>query len=131
MKTIIDSNTGKVLYATSIETELQENEIEIDALLTESFVTPYWDFETLSFYETATTQEVNELRITEALDIDLYYTGLISDLLRKHIEKLSIDLIPIPQSAIDERDRLRAECNQKILDLGITNFSYRQQNIRL
>jgi hypothetical protein len=69
--------------------------------------------------------------IQEALQIDLYYTGLISDLLRKHIEKLSIDLVPIPQAAIDERDRLRAECNQKILDLGITNFSYRQQNIKL
>jgi len=69
--------------------------------------------------------------IQDALEIDLYYTGLISDLLRKHIEKLSIDLIPIPQAAIDERDRLRAECNQKILDLGITNFSYRQQNIKL
>ncbi len=73
----------------------------------------------------------NTYLIDEALKIDLYYTGLISDLLRKHIEKLSIDLIPIPQAAIDERDRLRAECNQKILDLGITNFSYRQQNIRL
>jgi hypothetical protein len=69
--------------------------------------------------------------IQDALEIDLYYTGLISNLLRKHIEKLSIDLIPIPQAAIDERDRLRAECNQKILDLGITNFSYRQQNIKL
>jgi hypothetical protein len=67
----------------------------------------------------------------EALQIDLYYTGLISDLLRKHIEKLSIDLIPIPQDVIDERDRLRAECNQKILDLGITNFAYRQQNLKL
>ena len=67
----------------------------------------------------------------EALEIDLYYTDLILDLLRKHIEKLSIDSIPIPQSAIDERDRLRAECNQKILDLGITNFSYRQSNLRL
>jgi hypothetical protein len=67
----------------------------------------------------------------EALQIDLYYTGLISDLLRKHIEKLSIDGIPIPQDVIDERDRLRAECNQKILDLGITNFAYRQQNLKL
>jgi hypothetical protein len=67
----------------------------------------------------------------EALQIDLYYTGLISDLLRKHIEKLSIDNIPIPQDVIDERDRLRAECNQKILDLGITNFAYRQQNLKL
>ena len=69
--------------------------------------------------------------INEALQIDLYYTGLISDLLRKHIEKLSIDGIPIPQDAITERDRLRAECNQKILDLGVTNFSYRQSNLKL
>lgn len=131
MKTIIDSNTGKVIYTTSIETELQENEIEIDALLTESFVNPYWDFDTQIFYEQATQTEINDVRIPQALEIDLFYTTLISDLLRKHIEKLSIDLIPIPQAAIDERDRLRAECNQKILDLGITNFAYRQQNIKL
>jgi hypothetical protein len=69
--------------------------------------------------------------INQALEIDLYYTELISDLLRKHIEKLSIDGLAIPQTVIDERDRLRAECNQKILDLGITNFSYRQQNLKL
>jgi hypothetical protein len=131
MKTIIDSNTGKVLYSTSIETELQENEIEIEALLTERFVKPYWDFETLSFYEAATSIEINDFRIPQALEIDLYYTGLISDLLRKHIEKLSIDLTPIPQDVIDERDRLRAECNQKILDLGVMNFAYRQSNLKL
>jgi hypothetical protein len=130
MKTIID-NTGKVLYSTSIETELQENEIEIEALLTESFVNPYWDFDAQTFYEGATTQEINDVRIPQALEIDLYYTGLISELLRKHIEKLSIDGIAIPQSAIDERDRLRAECNEKIMELGITDFTYRQQNIRL
>jgi hypothetical protein len=69
--------------------------------------------------------------IPQALEIDLQYTGLISDLLRKHIEKLSIDNTPIPQDVIDERDRLRAECNQKIMDLGITNFAYRQSNLRL
>ena len=131
MKTIIDSNTGKVLYATSIETELQENEIEIDALLTESFVNPYWDFDTQTFFEQATQTEINDVRIPQALEIDVYYTGLISELLRKHIEKLSIDGIAIPQSAIDERDRLRAECNEKIMELGITDFTYRQQNIRL
>jgi hypothetical protein len=131
MKTIIDSNTGKVLYSTSIETELQENEIEIEALLTERFVNPYWDFDTQTFFEQATQTEINDVRIPQALEIDLYYTGLISELLRKHIEKLSIDGIAIPQSAIDERDRLRAECNEKIMELGITDFTYRQQNIRL
>jgi hypothetical protein len=84
-------------------------------------------------YETIEREEtIDMVSLTnEALQIDLLYTGLISDLLRKHIEKLSIDGIPIPQDVIDERDRLRAECNQKILDLGITNFAYRQSNLRL
>jgi hypothetical protein len=85
-------------------------------------------------YETIERDEytIDMVSLTnEALQIDLYYTGLISDLLRKHIEKLNIDGIHIPQTAIDERDRLRAECNQKILNLGITNFSYRQQNLKL
>ena len=84
-------------------------------------------------YETIEREEaINTSYLTyQALEIDLYYTGLISELLRKHIEKLSIDNIPIPQSVIDERDRLRAECNQKIMDLGITNFAYRRSNIKL
>ena len=78
-------------------------------------------------FETDLVNSFDNIYLTqEALKIDLEYTGLISDLLRKHIEKLSIDLVPIPQAAIDERDRLRAECNEKIMDLGITNFSYRQ-----
>ena len=84
-------------------------------------------YETIEREETIDTVSL----INQAFEIDLYYTGLISDLLRKHIEKLNIDNIPIPQSAIDERDRLRAECNQKILDLGITSFSYRQSNLKL
>ena len=84
-------------------------------------------------YETIEREEVVDMvsLTNEALQIDLYYTELISDLLRKHIEKLSIDNIPIPQAAINERDRLRAECNQKIMELGVTNFSYRQQNLKL
>jgi hypothetical protein len=83
-------------------------------------------------FETDLVNSFDNIYLTQdALEIDLYYTELISDLLRKHIEKLSIDNIPIPQSAIDERDRLRSECNQKIMDLGITNFSYRQSNIKL
>jgi|LakMenEpi03Aug12_release.lakeMendotaPanAssembly.Ray.scaffolds.fasta_scaffold2682400_1 hypothetical protein len=69
--------------------------------------------------------------INEALQIDLYYTDLISDILKKHVEKKILRGIDIPQTVEDEVNRLRAECNQKILDLGITNFSYRQSNLRL
>jgi hypothetical protein len=83
-------------------------------------------------FETDLVNSFDNIYLTqEALKIDLEYTGLISDLLRKHIEKLSIDNIPIPQDVIDERDRLRAECNQKILDLGVTSFAYRQSNLKL
>jgi hypothetical protein len=50
MKTIIDKNTGKVLYGTLIEFELIESEIAIDELLTENMENPYFDFETKVFY---------------------------------------------------------------------------------
>ena len=123
MKAIIDEITGELLFTTNLDIDLTEGTVIIEEIPTGN----YWNFETQEWYNVVNNDEL----IQQALQIDLYYTGLISDLLRKHIEKLSIDLILIPQAAIDERDRLRAECNQKILDLGITNFSYRQQNIKL
>jgi hypothetical protein len=125
MKTIID-NTGKVLYTTAIEVELQDNQTQIDALPTENFVKPYWNFQTMSFYEQATQSEINEIRIPLAIEIDLYYTDLIFDILKKHTNKLIIDSIPIPQEVLDERDRLKAECNIKFGDyrlyLQTTNY---------
>jgi hypothetical protein len=123
MKAIIDSTTGELLFTTQIEVDIVEGTIVLEDEPTGN----YWDFENQVWY---TVNDINQL--TEiALDIDLQYTGMISELLRKHIEKLSIDGISIPQDVIDERDRLRAECNQKIMDLGITNFAYRQSNLRL
>ena len=123
MKAIIDSITGELLFTTTLEIDAVEGTM----ILEDNPTGNYWDFENEVWY---TVNDINQL--TEiALEIDLQYTELISDLLRKHIEKLNIDNIPIPQSAIDERDRLRAECNQKILDLGVTNFSYRQSNLKL
>lgn len=50
MKTIIDKNTGKVLYCSMVEVELLENEILIDELLTEEMENPYFDFEKRIFY---------------------------------------------------------------------------------
>ena len=131
MKTIINKNTGEVLFTVLDDYELQEGQASVDLLLTENFIVPYYSFETLSFYERANQGDVNDFKIAQALEIDLHYTHLISDVLGKHIDKLLIDLIPIPQAVLDERDRLKAECNQKILALGIDNFSYRQQNIKL
>ena len=47
MKTIIDKNTGEVLYASLINVELAENEIAIEELPTGN----YYDFKTKQFYE--------------------------------------------------------------------------------
>lgn len=84
-------------------------------------------------YETIEREEIVDMSYltNEALRIDLNYTDLISDLLKKHLEKKILRGIDIPQAVQDEVDRLRAECNQKIIDLGITNFAYRQSNLRL
>jgi len=109
MKSVIDKITRIKLYDTLNENVyLNANEELVDFIPEINVVT-------------------NEDLISQALVIDFYYTELISKLLRKHIEKLTIDSVPVPQDAIDERNALRTECNNKILDLGITNFSYRQQ----
>ena len=51
MKTIIDSITGKVLFATFVEVELSEDQIAIDEVVTEPFENPHFNFETRTFYD--------------------------------------------------------------------------------
>lgn len=51
MKTVIDKNTGKLLYATAIEIYLLDNEILVEELLVDNFENPYYDFETKVFYD--------------------------------------------------------------------------------
>ena len=50
MKTVINSTTGQVLYATLVDVYLGENELLIDEVLIETFDNPYFDFETRTFY---------------------------------------------------------------------------------
>ena len=82
----------------------------------------YFDTETQTWYENAT----NDNKIQLAIQIDLHYTKLISDLMRKHIEKYAIDGVEIPTNIIEQRNALRSECNEKIIALGIVNFTYRK-----
>jgi hypothetical protein len=60
MKTIIDKNSGKVLYSVTEITTLQDNEIAVDELLTENFVSAFYNFENKEFYEGATVEEIAE-----------------------------------------------------------------------
>lgn len=51
MKTIVDSITGKVLFATLVEIQLAESEVAIDELLTEPLENPHFNFETRTFFD--------------------------------------------------------------------------------
>jgi hypothetical protein len=83
MKTIVDINTGQVLFATSIDVDLQLNEIAIDNLLQDNFVNPYWNFDNSTFYENATEQQ---LEVEPTLPIA---NEIVIDLLTKQVETMS------------------------------------------
>lgn len=61
MKTVINKQSGKVLFA-SANFEDTETEIGIDEILTEFFILPYFNQETVAFYEGATQEEIAKLR---------------------------------------------------------------------
>ena len=84
MKTIIHKNTGKVLYATSIDIDLQLNEIAIDNLLQDNFINPYWDFANNTFYENATAEEIAATTPT-----NLTVNEVIIDLVTKQVETMT------------------------------------------
>jgi hypothetical protein len=50
MKTIIDKNTGKVLFGSIIEIDLLDSQMAVDEQLMEYFENPYYNFETKTFY---------------------------------------------------------------------------------
>jgi len=59
MKTIIEIATNKVVGVT-YSNECLISEILIDELLTDNLVKPYFNFDTRTFYEGATQQEIDE-----------------------------------------------------------------------
>ena len=84
MKTIINTD-GKVLFATSIDIDLQPNEIAIDNLLQDNFVNPYWNFDTETFYENATSQEISEA----STQPEPIANDIVIDLLTKQVETMT------------------------------------------
>lgn len=77
MKTIIDKKTGEVLYGTALEDFiLQENELAIDDVPTDTFRKSYFNFETRTFYEGEVLTEEQKIidgRRNQALIIKLKY----------------------------------------------------------
>jgi hypothetical protein len=64
MKTIIDKQTGLELYATTLDWIDSETEIGVDELRTEWFLKPKFNFETRTYFEGATQEEIDEYNQT-------------------------------------------------------------------
>jgi len=98
MKTVIDNNTGEVLFSTVTEIDLQDNQVSIDELLTESYVKPYFNFETRTFYEGATQEEINEAnRALVPQEVQLWRIRTIIKLLQLETQiESAIDAMPEP-----------------------------------
>jgi hypothetical protein len=109
--------------------ELPEDRNEV-LIYEGGFIAPKWNGS--EWIESQTLEQVNQIKINKAIEIDLYYTKKINDLMMKHYNKIQkhnyFELTPyvVPESAWIEEQALKNECNAKILALGITDFSYRQ-----
>jgi hypothetical protein len=60
MKTIIETSTGKVITVTDLDIPILEGRTEINSVPTVYFLTPFYNFETQTFYEGATQEEIAE-----------------------------------------------------------------------
>lgn len=109
--------------------ELTSEWVFTDVLPSTDIKSPKWNGS--EWVESISSDEIRITKEKIAIQIDLEYTNMITLLMNKHVEKYIIDGTEIPLKIIEKRNELRQECNDKISDLGITNFTYRQRIIGL
>ena len=96
----------------------------------------YGDFKIPTWNGSEFVEAMNEADIlaekqAKAIQIDLHYTNEIGKLLVKHQNKFMEAFAlggsyVIPRITLDEVQALKNECKAKIAELGITDYSYRQ-----
>jgi len=98
MKTILNATTGKVLFSTVMEIDLQDNQVSIDEVLTENYVKPYFNFETRTFYEGATQEEINEAnKATVPFEVQLWRIRTVLKLMQLETQiESAIEAMPEP-----------------------------------
>ena len=78
--------------------------------------------------EGATQEEIQALNLQKAMQIDLEYKDRITKLLNIPVQKMICEeLDSISLDILEEKERLKTECNEKIIALGITDFSFRKK----
>jgi hypothetical protein len=106
MKTILDKTSGKVLYCVTEITTLQDNEIAVDELVTEKFVSAFYNFENKEFYEGATAEQIAEYQ-NEILQ---QKKEIANELLKEtdwYVIRFQETGKPIPQDILDLRKQIR------------------------
>jgi hypothetical protein len=105
-------------------------EFSID-LIVDGELDPVYDVNTNSIYDAADPEELIAIKRKSIEKIDEEYTDLISKYLKRWLEKKSFgDIEEYPDEVFEERDRLRAECNEKIAALGVDVSVYRESKRR-
>ena len=74
------------------------------------------------------TEEMNTLNLQKAIQIDLEYKDKITKLLNIPMQKVTCrELEEVPADILAEKERLKTEWKEKIIALGVTDFSFRKK----
>jgi hypothetical protein len=117
MKTIINKQSGKVLFAIA-NFEDTETEIAIDEILTDYFVVPYFDQETREFYEGATPEEIEQaFKDATPSEVQLWRVRTILKLM---------NLETTIESALDQLEEPTQTAAKNVWNYGTTVERYSQ-----
>jgi hypothetical protein len=117
MKTIIEIATNKVIGAT-YGNECLETEILIDELLTDNLVKPYFNFDTRTFYEGATQQEIDQaFKDKTPAESQLWRVRTILNLM---------NLVSTIESALDQLEEPTKTAAKNVWNYGTTVERYSQ-----
>jgi hypothetical protein len=117
MKTIINKQSGKVLFAIA-NFEDTETEIAIDEILTDYFVVPYFNQETREFYEGATPEEIEQaFKDATPSEVQLWRVRTILKLM---------NLETTIESALDQLEEPTQTAAKNVWNYGTTVERYSQ-----
>jgi hypothetical protein len=117
MKTIINKQSGKVLFAIA-NFEDTDTEIAIDEILTEFFVLPYFNQETREFYEGATPEEIEQaFKDATPSEVQLWRVRTILKLM---------NLETTIESALDQLEEPTQTAAKNVWNYGTTVERYSQ-----
>jgi hypothetical protein len=117
MKTIINKQSGKVLFAIA-NFEDTDTEIAINEILTEYFVVPYFNQESREFYEGATPEEIEQaFKDATPSEVQLWRVRTILKLM---------NLEATIESALDQLEEPTQTAAKNVWNYGTTVERYSQ-----